>query len=85
MASGTPQYSQAFLDEYIGYRLEATAISFIIITTLFVALRLLAQYLRPVRYGWDDFWTVLSWPFIIVECSVALCMSSLTFTKFCLN
>ncbi|KAL9053578.1 MAG: hypothetical protein Q9162_004675 [Coniocarpon cinnabarinum] len=72
MVTAEQPYSQAYLNEYIGNRLGATAISFIVINTVFVGIRLLAQYLRPTRFWWDDFWIVLSWMCVIIELSVEL-------------
>ena len=46
--------SQDYIDEYIGNRLINTAIAFIVLDTIFVALRCWSRYLQKAPVGWDD-------------------------------
>ena len=39
---------------YIGDSLERTAIAFIVVNTVFVALRSLARYQSSAAWGWED-------------------------------
>ncbi len=48
-------YSQAYLAEYIGYRVIAVAVTFIALETVFVVLRSVARRKIPSPLGWDDY------------------------------
>ena len=53
-SSPAPHLSQNYIDESIGDRLTSTAIAFIVLDTLFVALRCWSRSLQKAPIGWDD-------------------------------
>lgn len=68
----SPALPQSYLNEYIGDRLKITAISFMVITTVCVALRIVARRFARSPLGWDDFLVPLSLVFGIGTCVASL-------------
>lgn len=48
-----PKLSQSYMDPFIGDRVTNTAIAFIVLDTVFVALRYWSRYLQKASFGWD--------------------------------
>lgn len=63
-SSGSVHPSQAYLREYVGYKLVNTGIIFITLETIFVALRILSRRIQKTPFGWDDYLV----PFALVFC-----------------
>lgn len=63
---------QSYVDEYNGDRLKYTAIAFIFIEPVFVALRIWARRFSRSSLSWDDFMVPLALPFGIGMCITAL-------------
>ena len=57
---------------YIGYLFKNVAVAFIILQTLFVALRLLARHLASTPMGSDDILVPLSLLFNYALCGVSI-------------
>ena len=60
--------SHSYIDEYIGYRLEGTAIAFIILETAFFVLRGWSRRLQKAHLGWDDVLIIPAYIFALSEC-----------------
>ena len=70
MTEQVSKFPPEYLEQYSGNRLLATSIAFLVIDTFFVALRFLAQHLRPIKYGLDDLFIALAWLFMVLECAI---------------
>lgn len=68
----TTPYSTEYLNEYIGNRLFATAILFICLVTICVALRFYARRLGNVKWGHDDTLIIPGTFFCLAVCVCAL-------------
>lgn len=53
--------TKEYLDEYSGHTLLAICVLFIILETVFVAMRYYARNLTPTGLGWDDAIISLAW------------------------
>ena len=49
-----PELSQSYIEDYCGDKLMTVAIAFIVLDTIFVALRCYSRYLQKASIGWDD-------------------------------
>lgn len=56
-------FPPGYKEEYIGYILQNTAIAFIVLETVFVALRYLAQRIGRKPFGIDDWLMMPAWLF----------------------
>lgn len=56
MSSSTspPKLSQSYVNQNIGDQLTSTAIAFIVLDTIFIALRCWSRSLQKAPIGWDD-------------------------------
>jgi hypothetical protein len=68
--------------EYQGDRLIATAIAFIILDTVFVALRIWSRRLQQTKYRYDELFVIAGLVFILATCANCICMPPLPPTKF---
>ena len=64
--------SESHNDAYIGDRLKATAIAFIILETIFVLLRQWSRHLQKAATGWDDLLIIPSYISCIGLCICAI-------------
>ncbi|TVY75857.1 hypothetical protein LSUE1_G007077, partial [Lachnellula suecica] len=69
-----PQVTQAYLDEYSGNILIGVCAAFVILETVFLALRFYAKSLTQLEWTWEDFLLPLAWVFNIGLC--ALCINA---------
>jgi hypothetical protein len=68
----TASYSPEYYQEYIGGSVQVVASLFIVLSTLFVALRYRARYMTSAVLGWDDYLVLVS-----SLVFVGLCVTSL--------
>ncbi|APA10888.1 hypothetical protein SS1G_03439 [Sclerotinia sclerotiorum 1980 UF-70] len=61
MSSTESVFSQAYLDETNTRSLIITCIVFIILDTLFLALRFLSRYYQKAGFGWEDVLMIAGW------------------------
>ena len=64
----TPQY----LSEWDGRPVVITAITLIVLNTIFVFLRFLSRYQQTAPYGWDDVFIIPSWLLTVVISLVSI-------------
>ena len=72
MASPPEKPSPEFLSEYIGDRLVNTAIAFIVLEIVLVALRFWVRRAHRSKFGWDDYLILPSLAFCISLCIVGI-------------
>ena len=77
MSATSMNYPPGYLDEYIGYRLTAVAITFIVLNITFVTLRFTARRLGKVPFGIDDIFIVPALLTVLLLCADAFCESNI--------
>ena len=70
----TPEFPPGFLEAYNGHQLRSVAITFLVLTTVSVALRLISRRaLQKVALGWDDYLILLGYVTIVGLCVCSFC------------
>jgi hypothetical protein len=72
MAVPSPTPAPEYLAESLGSQLIATSSIFIVLSTLFVALRYYARYLTQTKFGLEDIITPFAWLAEIGLCITAI-------------
>ena len=68
----TPNITNERLVEYNGGPITVTAITFIVLNTIFVALRFLSRHYQRAPFGVDDILIFLAWLLIMGLCATLL-------------
>lgn len=63
-----PQYPPGYLEADISAHLYAATTVILVICNILLALRLYARSLTDGRRGWDDFFLIPSWMFLVGLC-----------------
>lgn len=72
-SSSSPSHSsEEYLAESIGWRLESTAIAFIVIQTACIISRAFSRVLQKTHFMWQDVFANLSYIFNIVLCIMVI-------------